>query len=127
MPDSERDSSRQPVPDVTPEDVTRVIRRDFAESQFDAALAVVREYSGMQGSERGRARVQLAALKLAKGDLDSLRVQIGVARQDYRDALATAEYPEYSGRGFQVRDLPVADQQRIIANDWKQYEEWLRT
>ena len=44
---------------------------------------------------------------------------------DYRDVLASAEYPNYmkevpAGGGF-AED----DRQRVISLDWKQYQEWL--
>ncbi|SRR5258708_38604601 len=123
MSNSDRNGSRQPIPEVSPEDVTRVIRRDFAENQFDTVVAVVNTY-GAGRSEYGRARVHLAALKLAKGNV--LKAQIEIAREDYRDVLAPAEYPEYSQRPFQIEDLPATEQKRIIASDWKQYEDWLR-
>jgi len=102
-----------------------VIRRDFAENQPDTALALVNTV-GAARSERGRARVHLAALKLANGNLDVLKAQIEIAREDYRDVLAPAEYPEYSKRPFQIKDLSAREQERIIASDWKQYEDWLR-
>ena len=70
-----------------------------------------------------RLRVQLAVLKLAGGSLESLRQHVAVARQDFRDVLVAAEYPEYSKRGMlEVPKLPVKEQQRIIEADWAQYE-----
>jgi hypothetical protein len=120
-----RHATSQPIPRVTEQDVARIVRRDFAENQSDAVMRVLNAF-GAARSEGGRGRVHLAALKLANGNLDALKAQIEIAREDYRDVLAPAEYSEYSERPFQVRDLPVGEQQRIIANDWKQYEEWLR-
>ena len=38
--------------------------------------------------------VQLAILKLSKGNLDTLRWDVKVAKEDYRDVLSWAEYPE---------------------------------
>jgi hypothetical protein len=112
----------QPIPDVTPDDVERVVRRDFPEEQFDSVMVVVNGYL----SKRERSRVQLASLKLANGDLDALRKHIATALEDFRDILAPAEYPEYSKHGFRVRELDPKEQQRIIASDWEQYEAWLK-
>jgi hypothetical protein len=70
-------------------------------------------------------RVQLAALKLAEGDMDALRREIETAKIDYRDVLGPAEYPRYS-REVGFREVPEAIRQAAIEEDWKQYEGWLR-
>lgn len=116
----------QPVPQVTANDVAMVVRRDFAEEQFAVVMAVLNEY-GVEKWERGKSRVQLAALKLANDDPEALKRHITQAKQDYRNVLAAAEYPEYSkNRMSHVRELPAKEQQRIIDGDWEQYETWLR-
>jgi len=115
----------QPHPDVTSSDVERIVRRDFPSGQFDTAMAVLKQY-GIEKWHRECARVQLAALKLSNGDLRKLQTAIDVAKRDYRDVLAPAEYPEYSKRGFRTRELPVEERERIIGGDWEQYESWLR-
>lgn len=114
---------RQPVPNVTDDDVERVVWREFSTGQFAAVMAILHEYGTEQ--QREAARVRLAALKLAKGNPEKLRANIQSAKRDYRDVLAYAEYPEYSKKGFGVRQLPVEEQRRIIDSDWRQYEEWL--
>jgi len=89
-------------------------------------MSVLREY-GVEKWERECPRVQLAALKLADGNLEALKKQISTAKRDFRDVLAPAEYPEYMRWGmFQVPKMPVREQQRIIDSDWKQYKEWLQ-
>lgn len=114
---------KQPVPHVTSEDVERIIRRDFPPSQFDAVIAVLKDY----GLQRERSRVELAALKLENGDLAALRKHINTAIQDFRDVVAPAEYPEYSRKvAGRVRKPPVEEEQGIIDSDRKQYEDWLR-
>jgi len=115
----------QPTPQVTAEDVNRVVRRDFPEPQFDEVMSLLNEY-GSEKLHSGRSRVQLAALKLAHGNLEALRIQIDNAKQDSRDILVAAEYPQYWQRKFQVRELSAREQQKLIDNDWKQYERWLR-
>ena len=80
-----------------------------------------------QASRRADAlRVQLAALKLAGGDTDKLRINIDAAKRDYRDVLVPAEYPQHSTSGFRGRKPPARERQKLIDLDWKQYERWLR-
>jgi hypothetical protein len=116
----------QPVPQLSGEDVIRVIRRDFSSEQIPGVQILLEDYAHGKWS-REYPRVQLAALKLAKGNLDALRTAISTAKQDYRDVLAPAEYPEYMKAGmFRVRDLPAQEQRRIVEGDWKQYQDWLK-
>ena len=89
-------------------------------------MAVLKGYEDSVSGRRECPRVQLAALKLANGDLAALRKHINTAVQDFRDVVALAEYPEYSKQAFHVRKFPSAEQQRIIDSDWKQYKDWLR-
>ena len=77
----------QPVPDVTPEDVERIVRRDFREEELPAATALL---AGYKKGTHGSARLQVAALKLANGSLEKLRMNLEL---DYRDILVAAEYP----------------------------------
>lgn len=116
---------RQQTPDVTPNDVERIVRRDFPTEQFYAIMAVLGQYGG-ETWHREYARVQLAALKLANGSADRLKTAIRVAKSDYRDVIAPAEYPEYFKRGSRTRELPVHDQERVFDSDWEQYRKWLQ-
>ncbi|MGA7631203.1 MAG: hypothetical protein WCB11_10570 [Terriglobales bacterium] len=115
----------QPVPAVSPDDVERIVRRDFPEEQFARVMDLLNEY-GTEKWERERFRVQLATLRMAHGSLETLRRYVGAAKQDYRDVLASAEYPEYSTKGFRVRELSTEEQRRIMDADWKQYGSWLQ-
>jgi|SRR5271169_2725829 len=115
----------QPVPDVGPNDVERIVRRDFPNEQFVDVMTILDE-CGTKNVERGRPRVQLAALKLAQGSVEKLRPLVEDARRDYRDVLVWAEYPSYHKIGFRARELPIKEQRRIIDSDWKQYEGWLQ-
>jgi hypothetical protein len=116
---------KQPVPVVSPNDVERIVRWDFREEQFATVMVLLNEY-GVEKWHRERSRVQLAILKMARGSLETLRSYVDVAKQDYRDVLAAAEYPDYSKKGFRVRELLGEEQRRIIDADWMQYETWLR-
>jgi hypothetical protein len=115
---------RQPVPDVTADDVKRVVRRDFPDSQSEEAMAVLNGYSSQW--RIAAARVQLGALKLADGDIESLRRHVAAANQDYRDVLTAAEYPGYWKATSSLYSLPAGEHQRLMDADWRQYEAWLR-
>lgn len=114
----------QPTAQVTPEDVERVLRRDFPGDAYAAAAAVLATY-GTAASQRESPRVQLAVLKLANGDLDKLRLRVETARRDYRDVLSWAEYPAYGKFGFRTQRIPPEDLNRAIESDWQQYQDWL--
>lgn len=114
----------QLVPDVTSLDVERIVERDF-KYEFTTVMSLLNELK-TEERDSGTARVQLAALKLANGSVERLRSKIESAKRDYRDVLAYAEYPEYIRNGFRVHELPADEQLRMIDNDWKQYNEWLR-
>ena len=114
----------QPVPRVTDKEVRRIAYRDFPAAQFNAVMAVLDEY-GMENWQREAHRVKLAALKLAHGDLDELRRKIEVAKRDYRDVVAYAEYPEYMQSVSPSNSLSPKQVQAIIDRDWLQYNRWL--
>jgi len=117
---------RQPHPDVTSNDVERIVRRDFPSGQFDAVMSVLKQY-GVEKWQRECARVQLAALKLADGDLDKLQKIVNVAKTDYRDVLSPAEFPEYRRRmRSSARMLEGVERDQAVARDREQYEAWLK-
>ena len=111
----------QPVPQVTSDDVSRVVLRDFAEDEVPRAWALLDSWGGGPGPPNPR--VALASLKMADGDLGRLQAALAVAKDDYRDVLAWAEYPEY------MRSVPgpgrPPDVERVIEADWRQYQAWL--
>jgi hypothetical protein len=116
---------RQPIPQVTAEDVERVARRDFSADEHSTVMATLSEY-GTEKWQREPARVRLAALNVANGSIQELRACIELAKRDYRDVLAAAEYPAYYKIGFHVLKLPPEEQSRVIQSDWRQYDEWLK-
>ena len=105
------------IPTVTAADVERVIRRDFAPEQQAEARRLAEAYQDTEPH-----RVRLAAMKLADGDLAELGASIEIARSDYRDVLACAEYPAYSRLPF---DAPKSDRLASDESDREQYERWL--
>ena len=72
------------------------------------------------------ARVQLAILKLSEGQRDKLTELVRMAKRDYRDVLAYAEYPEEMKAGFvEMSKLSPQESRAIRERDRKQYLKWL--
>lgn len=84
-------------------------------------------YAQSPSGRRELVRVQLAALKLANGDLDALRTHIDTAIEDFRDVVGPAEYPEYQRCRFNPEhSQSPKEKEKVIDRDWKQYQDWLR-
>lgn len=116
--------ANQHVPQVTAADVERVVRRDYPPDRIQEAFRLVEEY-GKERWHREVDRVRIAALRLADGDLNELRRAIGTANQDYRDVIAPAEYPNYLAKVMRMGEHSESALEEIIAEDRKQYEDWL--
>ena len=114
----------QPVSKGTQEDVVRVVHRDFAPAEVDAALAVLNTY-GNSRTDSGTARVRLAALKCADGDLVKLNHKLEEANLDYRDVLIDAEYPINYKLTMKAKRPSDREYDESIRQDWKNYSEWL--
>jgi hypothetical protein len=114
----------QPAPSVTHADVERVVARDYPADQRAQAWTVLREYGAEEWHPEAD-RVRLAALKLAAGSLEHLRLHIDVAKIDYRDVIAAAEYPGYMKRIPVSGAVPPDHRAQVIQEDWEQYEQWL--
>jgi hypothetical protein len=115
---------QQPVPSVSEGDVERVVRRDYSAEQINQVLAALREY-GRETWHRERNRVQLAVLKLAAGDLNALHSHLEIAKRDYRDVIAFAEYPGYFTKVPPNAKPSDPAHAEVIDADWKQYQQWL--
>ena len=113
------------VPNVTFDDVLRIVRRDFPTDEVDAVLEILNEY-GCESWHRERFRVYLAILKLSHGDTDAVRQQLNIAKSDYRDVLAPAESPDYFGtRPADVVQLTKEELIQLMNADREQYNAWL--
>ena len=113
----------QRVPSVHLADVERVVSREFATGDRPAALALLAAYESNSDQPY---RVQLAALKLAHGDLRELQQWIAAANRDYRDVLAAAEYPLTMARSPGSRMVSEEEREQLAEADWRQYQRWLR-
>ncbi len=83
----------------TRELVLTKVKELFPNDDPTEILALLNQY-GVKPYERERDRVQLAILRLSKGDRDTLLTHIGYAKRDYRDILTWAEY---QGKGTQQK------------------------
>lgn len=100
-------------------------RQSFAPADLPAVLQTLETY-GVESYERERERVQLDILKLSGGDLVKLRELVEVAKRDYRDILAWAEYPqEMRTRPTEMQENINGEAHRIREGDRAQYLEWL--
>jgi hypothetical protein len=113
----------QPVSKGTEVDVARIVARDFPAGEVVAVMHILDLY-GSKDWHVEIDRVRLAALKLAEGRLDVLQDAVQEASVDFRDVVGPAEYPNYDKLNSTTTSSDAAKEQ-AIADDWKQYSEWL--
>jgi len=113
----------QRVPDISNDDLHRLIKRDFPESAVTHVLETLARYSG--DSTKGRNRVHAAILKLSNGEVERIHEYIMVALNDYRDVIRQAEYPNYSEYAF--AELDTNEKEGLIAADHEQYDQWFNS
>jgi hypothetical protein len=113
----------QKVARPTRSDVLRVAAREFP---GDQTFEVLRLLGGCASSadEGIRDRIHAAVLKLAGGNIECLRQMIEIAKADFRDVIAPAEYPRYLNAQNPSR-LSAPEQQAIFDADWAEYHAWL--
>lgn len=75
--------------------------------------------------ELNRERTQLAVLKLSAGNLEKLSQALEVAKNDWRDVLAWAEYPEEMQNPTWKMD--AGEVKKIRERDRQQYLDWLNS
>ena len=102
------------------------IKQFWPDQDPQAILDLLNAY-GTHEMERGRTRVHLAILKLCAGNLEKLTGLVQMAKRDYRDVVAFAEYPEQMKLGFvKMREMSPKQRKDLKKRDAKQYSEWLR-
>lgn len=93
------------------------------ESLRNDVVEILENY-GKENHEQEASRVKLAVLKLANTDINEIRKYVDMAKQDYRDILAWAEYPRQSKKW----SMPDGSKKKtLIEADRVEYEEWLNT
>lgn len=115
--------TKQPVPDVTSIDLERVVKRDYSAGSQLEVMSILNQY-GAESWQTEIVRVQMAVLKIADGELEEFKRQIEIAKCDYRDVIAAAEYPIYM-QNYQ-KEISDEEKQNIIQRDWNVYQEWLQ-
>lgn len=75
---------------ATEDDVRATLEADFTGPSRQAARRLLRRCASLPEPQR----VQVAVLKLARGDIDSLGHFVARAVSDYRDVLYWAFYPD---------------------------------
>jgi hypothetical protein len=101
------------------------IKRLFPDELEVEVIQTLDKY-GVEDYERERERVQLAILKLSGGDRGELTQWVEMAKTDYRDALAMAEYPEQMKTGAAYFNTDTDTLRRIEIKDREQYLAWLQ-
>jgi hypothetical protein len=110
----------QYVPNVTDDDVERVVRREYPPEIQATILELIRDVD-----VREKPRVILACLKNSKGDFQKLKGELAQASGYYREILGEAEYPNYMKKIFRIDKLSADEKKRIIEKDKAQYLHWL--
>jgi hypothetical protein len=108
----------QRIPEYSYADFNRVLQREFPGGAGKEALSVLQTFSEGQW-QGGSLRVHMACLKLANGNIASLRKYIQAAYGDPRDVIAWAEYGSY------MKAKDPSSQQAAIEQDWQELQEWL--
>lgn len=101
--------------------------KEYWPEQVDKIMVLLDTFA--TSCEHDSIRVQLAALKLAKGSQESLRGYLDQAKLDYRDVLAGAEYPHAMNAhhliGFNLTPRQQQERKVISKLDRDQYLSWL--
>ena len=102
------------------------IKRMWPDADPKEILDLLNEY-GAESYETGRTRVQLGILKLSGGDRERLPDLVKMAKADWRDILAYAEYPEEMRTNpTKMRDMSEEEARSIRERDRRQYKQWLK-
>ncbi len=111
----------QRTPDVTSDDVERIVSRDFPAESRAAILDLIDAVT-----VREKDRVVLACLKVSDGDVSRLKGNLENAPDYWREIISEAEYPGASKQRSNLTDATVEVKEQVYAADWSQYVEWLR-
>ena len=112
------------TPNVSRDDVLRIIKRDYPLKDRDTILDMLKEY-GTEPSHGEPHRVHLAILRLGNRDTNQLRQHVDTAKSDFRDVIEVAErtlyHEEYVGHSNTSRQ----EKKQLVVEDWRRYQEWL--
>ena len=86
-------------------------------------VSLLNQY-GTETCEKEISRVQLGILKLSGTSAEAIKMWVGVGKNDYRDVLAAAEYPnELNAPTWKMKETESA---KIRDSDRRQYEAWIK-
>jgi hypothetical protein len=108
------------TPQVTQEDIERVLQRDFPATHWQEIREMIQ-----QCQVREKDRVMLACMKAAGGDIQKLKRNLNESAGYYREIIGEAEYPFYVKKMFRIDKLTEKEKADIIEKDKKQYLDWL--
>jgi hypothetical protein len=108
------------IPQVTQEDVERVLQRDFSAEHWREIREMIQKVR-----VREKDRVMLACMKVAAGDVQKLKRNLNEAAGYYREIVGEAEYPFYVKKIFRIDKLNEKEKADIVEKDKKQYLDWL--
>jgi hypothetical protein len=101
----------------------KVIEKLFPEeNEREEVAAVLARYGGASWQPEG-ARVRLAILKLAGGNIEQIRYYTVQACRNYREILASAEYPNQMANPYIMKNDPGRFAE-LVEQDLKQYRDW---
>ena len=83
----------QKIPKISDNDIKRIIKRDFPQSELTEIENILQIYKSK--SKEGRNRIYASLLKLSDGNLELLKKLVEKANNDFRDIIAMSEYPNY--------------------------------
>ena len=113
---------------MTGREMSRVlmkIQRYWPEIDPGEILNLIDQY-GTEEHEKEIKRVQLAILKLSGGERSHLPKLVDIAKTDYRDVLAYAEYPEEIRASIEeMRKMSIDEVAAMRHRDRQQYLNWL--
>jgi hypothetical protein len=114
---------------LSPAVVRRVERLWVGEEDRRRVCEALATY-GREDYEREADRVRLAILKVGEGTVEQVLTLVSTAKQDFRDVLMWAEYPEQGRADWSRRmELTQAEKDRLAEirlRDRQQYEKWLK-
>jgi hypothetical protein len=111
---------QEPAAKISDKTLERLIRREFAGRAGEVNQKFQRVNSN---TLRGKNRFSAAILKLANKDLDKIDHYISICNNDFRDVVASAEYPERMR--FAFNKIAGWKKKQIYLSDWKEYSTWL--
>src|SRR5574341_1119981 len=97
------------TPQVTQEDVERVLQRDFPAEHWEELGEMIQLVH-----VREKDRVILACMKNAGGDVQKLKGNLNEASGYYREIIGEAEYPFYLKKMFRMDKLTEKEKLNII-------------